>query len=1553
MSEATNRRPYDGSEIAIIGMVCRAPGSPSVEHFWLNLQGGAEGIRELDGLELEPSRIDPAIMTDPNYVRASGVLDEIDLFDAQFFGYTPLEAEIMDPQQRIFLECAWETLETAGYDPFRYKRAIGVFCGARPNTYLYNVFSNQELVARLGAFNIGLGNDLAFLSARVSHRLDLKGPCYSIHTACSTSLVAVHLACQSLLVDECQMAIAGGVSISVPQNTGYLYQQGGILSDDGHCRPFDAAARGTVLGSGVGVVLLKRLEDALADGDQIYSIILGTAVNNDGANKPNFTAPSATGQARVIAEALANAGVSPESIGYVEAHGTGTPIGDPIEIRALTKAFGVNSGRRQYCAIGSLKSNVGHLDAAAGIASLIKAALCLEQNTLVPSLYFETPNQQINFSETPFYVNTSLRSWEPGPEPRRAGVSSFAIGGTNAHVILEEAPQTPMSEPARLWQLLLLSAATDTALEAASSNLADYLSSHQDVNLEDAAFTLQVGRAALSYRKAVVCETLSNAVTLLRAPDSRKVVTGYLDVAGRSVAFMFPGQGSQYAGMGSELYDREPVFRTHIDLCSNRLVPILGRDLRELLFARDPSSEVELGQTQFTQTALFALEYALAKVWMSLGVQPDKMIGHSVGEYVAACLAGVFSLEDALLLIAERGKLMQALPPGAMTAVPQSEFNVHPHLTASLSVAATNGPELTVVSGPLEEIALFEKGLAERGVSCHRLATSHAFHSQMMEPVIDAFKAIVSRVRLFEPQIRFISNLTGTWITDEEATSADYWAKHLRYKVRFGDGLDALLQDSAALLLEVGPRNSLSKLAKRARRPNDQAIIATMESHDRKQSESESFLIAVGKAWLAGAEIDWTGLHNGQRRRRISLPTYPFERKIYWVAAREFGTDSRDKTPVPTKLPLDKWFHISGWKRTTFPAILNGAKHAAGTSLWFVRDNGFERQAADRFNQEGRVVIEVTPGEKLQKLGSSLYSVNPNLPGDYFQLFAELAAHDSIPEEIVHCWSIDCPIEAQTKSQSDFLDQVTSLGFLSLIHLCQAIGESAPDHKMRLVSITSGLHGVTGSDRFQAEKAPLLAACMVIPQEYPNISSRLIDLDGSEITAQDARLADVLLEELAVPNLPVVSYRAGHRWLPTFESVELGQGNPGARRIRDRGVYLITGGLGAVGMLLAEHLARTYKARLALVGRSKFPERPEWDQWVAAHGPDDTVSRKIEVLKSFAEVGAEVVAFSANIANESEMQEVVDRITETFGRIDGVIHAAGVTGGQSAANLISNVTEADVRLQFEPKVRGLYVLERVLRDRPLDFCLLMSSNAAVLGGLGTAAYSAANLFMDSFAVSRRRAGEKFWISSNWDHWPEETRRYKAVQTSTDVFTMTTPESIEAFERVVGQVNEPRIVVSTGDLSQRVDLWINRSSSKPAEHVSGSSPALHSRPRIDSPFVGPRSETEQAVVEIWQELLGLDLIGVNDSFFELGGHSLHATQLVGKLKARFNTQVPLGRFFESPTVAGLAAIIDGLQHDEADSETQQILELLHEMSEEEAEAELSRMSQQEVAQGHAS
>jgi amino acid adenylation domain-containing protein len=881
--------------VAIVGMAGRFPGARSVAEFWRNQLAGIEAISHFRVEDLEvPNGAE--LSRDPHYVRARSILEEVDLFDAEFFGIYPREAELLDPQQRLFLECCWQAFEDAGYDPCTYPGAVGVFAGSTLSSYFLsrlctypgfiNKFTGGYQVANYPEM---MGNSLDFLATRVAYKFNLRGPAFTMQAGCSTSLLAVCTACQSLLTYQSDMALAGGTSITFPQKRGSFYQEGGMISPDGHCRAFDANAQGTVFGSGVAVVLLKRLENALRDGDQVYAVIRGFAMNNDGSAKVGYTAPSVEGQARVIAQAQEAAGVHPEAIGYVEAHGTGTPLGDPIELAALAQAFRGRTTKKHFCAVGTAKTNVGHLDIAAGVTGLIHATHVVRHGIFPPTLHFTGPNPKFDLENSPFYVNAQREEWKTDGAPRRAGVSAFGVGGTNAHVILEQAP-APVSEASkRPVQLLVVSARSLAALDRATDNLTEFFKTAPNTSLADAAWTLQAGRRTFPCRRTIIARDTHDAISALAVRDRKRVQSRLRPNEKPVVYFLFPGQGSQHANMGREIYETEPIFAEAVDRCTEILKPHLSADLRELLYPVEGASEEakrRVTDTIIAQPAIFTIEYALAQLWMSWGIRPQAMLGHSIGEFVAACLTGVFSLEDALVVVAARGRMMQQLPSGGMLSVRLSESELLTRLNGHLSLAAVNAPSLCVVAGPFEALDEMERQLSAEGIAYRRLVTSHAFHSAMMDPILEPFIDLVKRVKLNAPNTPYVSGVTGTWIMEEEATDPSYWARHFRQAVRFSAGVTELKKNPNGILLEVGPGNVLATLARQhAGASADQTIVSSLSDGYSGEGDSASLMNALGSLWLEGMQPDWQSVHAGERRQRISLPTYPFERKRYWLEA--------------------------------------------------------------------------------------------------------------------------------------------------------------------------------------------------------------------------------------------------------------------------------------------------------------------------------------------------------------------------------------------------------------------------------------------------------------------------------------------------------------------------------------------------------------------------------------------------------------------------------------------------------------------------------------------
>jgi acyl transferase domain-containing protein len=1499
-----------GLEIAVVGMAGRFPGANTLDAFWKNLCGGVESVRRYTDEQLRERGVPAALLADPDYVKAEVEFDGAEWFDAAFFGYTPREAERLDPQHRIFLECAWEALEHAGYDTRQWPGTIAIFGGAGANVYLMkHLLPRCDLGAGSGVadlLDLVSGNGAESLCTRVAYKLDLRGPAITVQTACSTSLVAVHLACQSLIANECDMALAGGVTLNLLQNGGYRYQAGAIFSPDGHCRAFDEQADGTLLGSGAGIVALKRLEDALKERDTIYAVIKATAANNDGADKIGFTAPGVNGQAAVIRAAHVLAGVSADSISCVEAHGTGTTLGDPIEVAALTQAFRASTQRQKYCAIGSLKTNVGHLDCAAGVAGLIKTVLALKHRVLPASLHFERPNPKIDFETSPFYVNAATRDWRSDGAPLRAGVSAFGIGGTNVHAVLEEAPPVDASgnsgQSGEGWHILPVSAASAPALKEAVHRLQIHIQEHPEQALGDVAHTLQIGRRAFPCRTAIVANGREWAIQALAQEATQSIQTS----AGTpEVAFLFPGGGSQHAHMAEALYRDFPVFREELDLCLAFLRDELGLDVRDCLFPRPgekAQADAALSRMDTGQPALFAVSYALARLWMRIGVQPAVMLGHSLGEYVAACIAGVFSREDALRIVVARARLQQTMARGAMISVLLPEAEVRPFLDMGCELAAVNGAQMSVLAGTLDQIEAVERALTAQGQIPRRLHVGIAAHSSMTEPVMVALEEAVAAVARHAPRIPFLSNVTGKRITAEEATSPAYWARQLRSTVRFAEGLNEILSQPGRVALEVGPSDALTSLARQHTRAASAAGIWPSQAHAQKHEQnSRQMAQAIAHAWSAGVAIDWNACATNKTPRRVPLPTYPFERKRYWIDSGV--ADSRGGLDKPAR--HEDCFYVPSWVRAE-PVAMPVEADTAGCVLLLGDPGGIAERLADDIRTQGKSLVFAGRGQRFSKAGENHYALRRDSREDFGRLLHEIENDVGPVTTVVHAWSLDAA-DANLDDR-DLLEQ----GYFSVLALVQALedvhGADGGGRKFSIHVLTNRTVEVTGEETLRSVKATLLGLCKVIGQEYPHISSRVMDagLPGSE-HAESVLRRHIVAEILRPSENFLTAYRGGHRWLRTYEAKH--KDGVSRQRLRENGVYLITGGLGGVGLAIATYLARHWRARLALVGRSALPERDQWETLAADPGQPFALRYRLQQLLELERMGADVLPLHADITDARQLQEALESVSHRFGAINGVIHAAG----DNAGGMLSGKTRETVERVFAAKVRGAQVLMAAIQDKPLDFVLFCSSISSIAGGLGMGDYAAANAHLDALAEISRRAARFPVFSVNWDAW-RDIGMAAGMQVP-DEIGMNAEEGAEAFASIVNGADLPQIIVCTTDLATRLaaldqgmlqtlaTMLVDEAAST-CQNTCQTQP----RPVLGTEYVAPESALEQKLARIWEQQLGIAPIGIYDNLYELGGNSLIAVQILAKARTELKCNVPPSGFFRNLTIGGLAGLM---------------------------------------------
>lgn len=1539
--EERQKRAAAMDPIAVIGLACRYPGAPDADAFWQLLKNDGDAIQEVPEDRWDAGAwfdLDPATPGTMN-TRWGGFLDDLPRFDAPFFGISPAEAAQMDPQHRLLLETAWGALEDSGQDPQRLAGSrTGVFVGIFMDDYRRLELADA---ASINAFSAA-GTVFSIAANRLSFHLDLQGPSLALDTACSSSLVAVHLACQSLATGESSLALAGGVNVLLTPGASVEIAKSGVLAPDGRCKSFADNADGYVRSEGVGLLVLKPLAKALEDGDPIRAVIRGSAVNHDGRSN-GLTAPSPKAQERVVREAFRRAAISPAEIDYVETHGSGTALGDPIEAKALGAVVGPDRPADRPCWIGSVKSNIGHTETAAGVAGVIKTILALEHRELPASIHCAKTSSRIDFPRLGLRVVQKGTPWPQGAGPARAGVSAFGFGGTNAHLVLEEAPVRRPVDEASGPRLVLLSAADEGALERSVQNLANRLDGAAP-SLTDTAHTLAVGRTTLEHRLAVVAKDRDDLLRTLTSGDPAAILRGRNRRKDRGVVFLFPGLGDHYPGMSRELYHTYARFREEVDHCATRLAPQLGLDLRSLLLStesappqaapgldlrrmmgrarnQEATPKTPLDRTEIAQPAVFVVEYALACLLRSWGIEPRAMVGYSLGEYVAACLAGVFSLDDALDLVAARAQAIGGLAGGSMLAVPLSEEELQLHLGDELDLAAVNGELLSVAAGPTPAIEDLRHRLAEQGIVSSPLKTSHAFHSAMLGPAMGAVEDLARKRERHPPRIPFVSNVTGAWISPEEAADPSYWSRHMVGTVRFRDALATLTEGSDAILLEVGPGQALSSFARQFD-PRDSAQEMTQETpplltvptirHEFDAQDDVAFLLSgLGRLWLGGAAIDWRCVGEEFGGRRVPLPTYPFGGGRYWLdtttAAAPRAPEMKGRNPR-----LEDWFYAPLWRQTVPPPRVNTA-HS-----WLILSTGsdFDRRLAQRLGRGGGRVLTVLPGAKYEARSPEEFVVDPTSPSDYENLLFALG--DDLPDRLVHLWSAAPEFKSFAESQE--------AGLYSLMYLVRALGNAGRNETRRILLVSRGVQRVTGGEDLDPNRSTLLGARVVIPQEYLHLECRSIDLETRTLSPTlERRLLNRLADEFHFATDEVeVAYRGAERWVAEMQPAPLPP-DEGTLPLRPAGVYLITGGLGGVGGELAKALALASThggtpPRLVLLGRSPLPPRDQWAQELGEAGPQAARIRRVERLE---EMGAQVEVMAADVAAPGRMAEVVAHCRETWGGLHGVIHAAGVADTDALRDL-REATVEDCARHFHAKVHGTLRLAEALMPgdgetapEDLDFVVLCSSISSLLGGLGFGPYAAANRFLDAYAEYQTAHSSVPWISIDWDTWgideaPGAGAGDSGAGATVAELEMSGEEGMEVFLRILGQWGSPRMAISTGDLEARLDQWVRMIGLRQPAAPTGAGAGLrHDRPDLTTPYVAPRSDLEATVCTLWQRLLGLGKVGVHDNFFELGGHSLLGTQFFAQLRSEVGVDLPLRSLFDKPTAAGLAEALDAM------------------------------------------
>ncbi len=1443
-------------DIAIIGMSGKFPKSNNIEEFWSNLVNEKELIHFFSDDELINRGVDKKEIDQENYIKAASFIEETNTFDYPFFKYTLDEARIMNPQTRMMHHLIWEALEDSGCNIETYTKKTGVFLGANKdlNWSLHAMLTNDLNVDQLTKEKLSNPN---FMASLIAYKLNFKGPCYFIDTACSTSLSTAHLACRSLLLNECGIAVAGGVRLRSNVDNGYTYIDGSIMSNDGHNRSFDSKSSGTIGTDGAGVVILKRLEEALKDNDNIYAVIKGSAMNNDGKSKAGYTMPSVEGQSECIKLAQKIAGVTPKDISYIEAHGTGTKIGDPIEIESLNKAF--NNDKEHTCAVGTIKSNMGHADEAAGVLGLIKTALSIKNKTIPASLHYQKPNPTINFDEGPFYVNHKTKEWKTENEkPLTAGISSLGIGGTNVHIILQETPNRDIKKIAKEYKLIRYSAKSETALENYETRLLGFLENNHEIDLDSLAYTLQIGRKQFDFAKYLLVRDQDDLIESITNKKAKENIVK----AKNNLVFMFSGQGSQYLNMGKDLYDSFPVFKEFLDEGLDRLQQLNGTDYKSILFSKDAVPSGLINQTLYTQPILFVFEYALAQLLLALGTAPDYMIGHSLGEYIAATISGVFTFEDALKIVSKRAKLMSQVAEGDMLSIGLSVDQVEKEILENVSIAAINSSDSFVVSGTKDDITWVKKKLEAKEILYTTLKTSHAFHSKMMEEILEDFEKELQSISLHDPKIPFVSNSTGNIITKEEATSIKYWSNHIVEAVQFEKGIKELIKLDNSIFIEVGPGRTLTTFYKKCQNHNLENNVVTTIRHPKEiVNDNQYFNDFLGKLWLNGFDIDWTIYYQNNPPNKISLPTYAFDE--YDIPSKVQLDDSLLKLNGTNLIQKDisESLYMPSWKYSPENTHKKTIFSDADKYLVFNDESTFSEELIQALTKNGNNVFTITKGKQFKTHSSMGVTINSEEKNEYKELKDYLENINFDFDFIVYNWELTK--KQSSKNQGTYLEYNQT--FDNVLKIINGLGLDEVKNPKKIIVLNDKNYKVTGAENNKVVNQHTGTLLNVLAQESQNLYATFLDIDISNFMIND------VIKEFKVANkYDTVAYRNDRRWVLYYEPIIISEDDKiETPLVKKQGNYLITGTLDDIECTLAGNLLNEFEANVVI-----FSNKPpfKWSE------------KEKQAYKQLKEQPGNVTCLHVDITNYDHLLKEIENIENKYGAINGIIHTARNTEIKDI-ELVSGIEDDIIKKHFSLRVNGLLNLKRITQERKIDFVKVFSSLSSFLGGVSYGGYASASAQMDSIVLKE----DTNWSILNLDRVYDEDPWIRPE------------ELINAFHYSFLYDNLQQIIVSKRDLNNPTKD--THKEEKPKNNVKVN------RKIVKASFTAPKNETETEVIKLFENLFGITELGVEDDFFELGGDSLKAVMLINKLKKSMGITLTMSDIFSNKTIANISKLID--------------------------------------------